>query len=436
VNSLTYVLTEAPAGATIDTNGVITWTPTEAQGPSTNIFTTVVTDTNIWAVNTQSFTVTNTFSVVVNESNTAPALFLPVSTNIDEKVAYAAQASAVDSDIPANALTFALVSGPSGLTVSPSGAINWTPDENQGSTTNTIVIVVTDFNPWAINPQHLSTTNSYQLVVNEINVAPVLPVIAETNVSELLTLTITNTATDSDLPANPLTYTLLASPSGATIDTNGVITWTPTEAQGPSTNIFITVVTDMNTFAVNSKSLSATNTFSVVVNEVNVAPVLEAISDQAVNPGQTISFTAVATDADLPTNTLSFALISPPAGAAIDSASGAFNWRALASQADTTNLVQVQVTDNDLPNLSDLKSFSVIVSPVAPVVLTPLTFTNSHFIFSVNVTAGPDYIIMASTNLTTWGDVSTNLSPATPFLFDATNVVSVPNQYYRARLSP
>lgn len=33
-NVLTYSLSNAPAGATINpTNGVITWTPTEAQGP-------------------------------------------------------------------------------------------------------------------------------------------------------------------------------------------------------------------------------------------------------------------------------------------------------------------------------------------------------------------------------------------------------------------
>jgi hypothetical protein len=70
------------------------------------------------------------------------------------------------------------------------------------------------------------------------------------------------------------------------------------------------------------------------------------------------------------------------------------------------------------------------------VVLTPLTFTNSHFIFSVNGTTGPDYIIMASTNLTTWSDVFTNLTPVTPFQFDDTNFADFPNHFYRARLSP
>jgi len=73
-------------------------------------------------------------------------------------------------------------------------------------------------------------------------VPPVLSPLVSTNINELTTLTLTNAATDSDIPANPLTYALLNAPAGAMIDTNGVITWTPTEGQGPSTNTFTTVV--------------------------------------------------------------------------------------------------------------------------------------------------------------------------------------------------
>src|SRR5213078_4751471 len=57
----------------------------------------------------------------------------------------------------------------------------------------------------------------------------------------------TNTAADEDLPANVLTYQLVSPPTGASIDSSGVITWTPSEAQGPSTNTFTTVVTDNGT---------------------------------------------------------------------------------------------------------------------------------------------------------------------------------------------
>jgi hypothetical protein len=64
-----------------------------------------------------------------------------------------------------------------------------------------------------------------------------------------------------------------------------------------------TVVTDSSPNAVNAQHLSATNSFTVVVNEVNSPPVLAALSNRTVNVGQTISFTATATDPDIPTET-------------------------------------------------------------------------------------------------------------------------------------
>src|SRR5262245_64519353 len=50
-----------------------------------------------------------------------------------------------------------------------------------------------------------------------------------------------------------------------TIDADsGEISWTPTEAQGPSTNTVSVSVTDNG-----SSNLSVTNSFTVIVNEVN-----------------------------------------------------------------------------------------------------------------------------------------------------------------------
>ena len=58
--ALTYQLLSPPAGASIDTNGVITWRPALGQGMSSNLITTVVTDNG-----TPPFQVTNAFAVVV-----------------------------------------------------------------------------------------------------------------------------------------------------------------------------------------------------------------------------------------------------------------------------------------------------------------------------------------------------------------------------------
>jgi hypothetical protein len=83
----------------------------------------------------------------------------------------------------------------------------------------------------------------------------------------LTTLIVTNTATDSDIPANRLTYVLVAAPTNALIDPNGVITWMPVSAQGGTTNLFTTRVTDNGT-----PNLSATNSYLVFVNPAPVIP--------------------------------------------------------------------------------------------------------------------------------------------------------------------
>ena len=62
-----------PPNAIIDTNGLITWQPQPGQVPSTNLFTTVVTDYNPDAINAQQLSATNQFTVVVTAVHNGPA---------------------------------------------------------------------------------------------------------------------------------------------------------------------------------------------------------------------------------------------------------------------------------------------------------------------------------------------------------------------------
>src|SRR5206468_1709191 len=112
------------------------------------------------------------------------------------------------------------------------------------------------------------------VVVYSVAVPPSLPFLADQVIGEITPLVVINTGTDPNTPDNPLSYALVSAPAGAIISADGVITWTPTEAQGPSTNIFTTSVTTGG-----ASPLSTTNTFTVVVNEVNSAPILPILSD-------------------------------------------------------------------------------------------------------------------------------------------------------------
>src|SRR6185436_11855592 len=153
----------------------------------------------------------------------APALTVPADQAVTELSTLTVTNTASDADVPANALTFSLVSAPSGVNLnSATGVLTWTPTEAQGPSTNLFTMKVTDNGA----PQS-SDTKSFTVVVAEANSAPVLTVPADQAVTELSTLTITNTASDADLPANALTFSLVLTPSGVNLDAaTGVLTWT------------------------------------------------------------------------------------------------------------------------------------------------------------------------------------------------------------------
>ncbi|MDZ4211983.1 MAG: putative Ig domain-containing protein, partial [Methylotenera sp.] len=138
--------------------------------------------------------------------------------------------------------------------------------------------------------------------------ALVLTPIGNQLVNELSTLTFTATATGG---TTPLAYSLVGAPSGASINSStGVFTWTPTEAQGPGNYIVRVRVTDSGT-----PVMFAEETIMLSVVETNVAPVLAALTDRTIKQLQAVTFTATATDADLPANTLTFTLVDAPIGA-------------------------------------------------------------------------------------------------------------------------
>jgi hypothetical protein len=269
INPLGYQLTGSPpAGAVIDTNGVIRWTPTVLQVPGVYTITTVVTDTNVYAVNAQNLSATNSFTVTVQAIHNGPSLGSPGDVTTNELALLVVTNSASDSDVPPLALTYTLgvvtvtnQVGNSAVTnavIDTNGVINWMPSEAQGPGVYVLTTVVSDGS--------LSATNNFTVTVNEVNSAPVLTLPQNTNIVEQAAWSAVATATDSDIPANPLTFALISGPAGLTVTTNGVITWTPAQTQALNTYMVTVSVTDTNPPAVNAKSLSVTNSFQITVN--------------------------------------------------------------------------------------------------------------------------------------------------------------------------
>jgi hypothetical protein len=238
------------------------------------------------------------FSVTVKEINQAPVLSVPGPQTVNEGTLLSFTVSATDPDLPANTKTLSASGVPAGASFdSSSGLFTWTPAESQGPQDYTVTFRVVDN-----GSPTLSDTKSVAIHVNEVNSPPTLSAIGNKAVNELATLTFTAIATDSDLPSNVISYSLVGAPPGASINTStGVFTWTPTEAQGPGTYPFTVKATDNG-----SPALSDSKPVTVTVNEVNTSPIAKA--DSATTFSYTpadINVLANDTDSDLPANTLS-----------------------------------------------------------------------------------------------------------------------------------
>ncbi|MFC7336472.1 putative Ig domain-containing protein [Haloferula chungangensis] len=137
---------------------------------------------------------------------------------------------------------------------------------------------------------------------------------------------------------NAMVITLVSAPKGSQFNAaTGIWSWTPTEADGPG--VFAV------TLRANNGLMTSERSFHVTVTETNLPPTVEPVASQKAAVGEPWSLQLVASDPDLPANTLSFSLVNPPAGATIDPATGRVSWTPGVEHAGTTVQFQASVQD-------------------------------------------------------------------------------------------
>jgi hypothetical protein len=324
--NLTVRLVSGPVGLIVSPQGLVSWTPTEAQGGSSYSVAVEVSD--------GSLSTTGQFEVTVAEVNRPPVINPVTATAVAEGTAWSQALVAADPDLPANGLAFRLVSGPSGASVDfKTGVLNWTPSEaDGGSTVDFVVEVADDGQP------PLASQSTVQLTMTEVNSPPTLEALADVTAPEGAAWSITVRAMDSDLPAQALAYVLKANPPGMTLNPGtGELRWTPSESQGPGTYSVTVGVTD-------SGGATAERSFTVTVTEVNQPPQVAAWADQRIVFGQAVSLKMDVTDADLPANRLTYRIVDGPTNLVLTD-DGLLTWTPIRNQAPSTNLISVAVSD-------------------------------------------------------------------------------------------
>ncbi|HJT66927.1 MAG TPA: Ig-like domain-containing protein, partial [Pyrinomonadaceae bacterium] len=189
----------------------------------------------------------------------------------------------------------------------------------------------------------------------------------------------TLTSNDSAGPANENAQVLTVTSVSATANTHGTVSLSSgTVTYSPAANYngpasFTYQVCDNGTTNGAADSKCTTGTVNVTVNPVNDAPTLNAIANQTVYLGNTLTVTAVGSDIDLPAQTLSYSLVGTvPSGAAINSSTGAFSWTPTAAQGGQIYTITVRVTDNGDPALYAERQFTVGVAYTWSNLLAPV----------------------------------------------------------------
>ena len=160
----------------------------------------------------------------------------------------------------------------------------------------------------------LATSETLTLTINNVNRSPVLDPIGDQAVDEGSPLQLTITGSDPD--GGPLAFTADGLPPFATFLDNGdgtaALTLAPSFTDAGTYSITVTV---------SDGDLTAGETFTLLVNNINRPPVLDPIGDQVVDEGAILNLPVTATDPD--GGLLTFAADNlPPFAAFLDNGDG------------------------------------------------------------------------------------------------------------------
>jgi cold shock CspA family protein len=126
--------------------------------------------------------------------------------------------------------------------------------------------------------------------------------------------------------------------------------------------------------------MNVDNVVLTAAGSPNQPPMLAPIGDRTADEGDTVAFTASASDPDSG-DSLSYSLAgSPPSGSAIHPTSGAFSWDTDEAEGPGSHSFVVVVSDDGEPVLSDSETITITIDEVnaAPVLTSPGNQTDAE----------------------------------------------------------
>lgn len=245
-------------------------------------------------------------TVMVTGDNNPPTLGAVATQNLNEDQVHNFNLTA-GADLDSDALTYQIVSSPLHGTLSnclggtSDLSCTYTPDQDYNGSDS--------FSYRAYDGQNYSSPVTVNLVIAPVNDAPNLASSQSLSVDEDTLLSFSLNA-GSDIENDTLNYIVVSSPSHGTLTCVGGLSRSCTYQGNLDFN-----GTDSFTYKVNDGFLDSTvATVTITVNPINDAPVAASNFSITANEDEDYDFTiAAGSDVDLPAQTLTYTLVTPPA---------------------------------------------------------------------------------------------------------------------------
>ncbi len=282
---------------------------------------------------------TETVRIAVGNTNVPPVLDLIGGKTINEDQTLSFTISASDAD-SGDTLGYSASGLPAGSSFNPATReFFWIPSYDQEGTYN-VIFEVTD--------SIFTDTELVTIIVNNVNRAPVLSNIGDKTVDEGSELRLQISGTDPDQTA--LVYSATGLPSGSNFNAiTHEFVWIPDFDDSGTYSVI---------FTVNDGVESDSETISITVDNVNRAPVLNAIGNKAVAEASELRFTISANDLD--SDRLSYSATGLPPGSNFDVNTHEFTWT---PDFDDSGAYSITFTVSD-GSLLDSETISVSVGSV------------------------------------------------------------------------
>jgi hypothetical protein len=188
---------------------------------------------------------------------------------VQEDSDYAYPAEATDADN--NELTFFLVNGPPGMDMSESGLLSWNPpNEYVGS--HPVTIAVTD--------TYDTTRQAFVVTVTNTNDQP--GITSTPPLSAVIGAAYTYQVAAVDADNDDLSYTLIESPAGMTIDQSGLIVWPDDGNRQDGVPVEVSVGDDSGATALQDWTISLAEDDEPPVISITVDPPVAAPNEQVI----------------------------------------------------------------------------------------------------------------------------------------------------------